>query len=67
MVYYVNNTPHEAVAPCTLAEALACLNLASARGVAVAVNEEVVPHAEWPNHPLQPNDRLTLIRATQGG
>ena len=67
MVYYVNNAPQEAVVPCTVAEALARLDLTSPRGLAVAVNDTVVPRAEWAAHPLQPNDRLTLIRATQGG
>ena len=67
MVYYVNNAPQEVAAPCTVAEALAHLDLTSPRGVAVAVNDTVVPRTEWDAHPLQPNDRLTLIRATQGG
>ena len=67
MVYYVNNAPQEVAAPCTVAEALAYLDLTSPRGLAVAVNETVVPRIEWDAHPLQPNDRLTLIRATQGG
>ena len=67
MVYYVNNAPQEAAAPCTIAAVLARLDLASPHGLAVAVNDTVVPHAEWDAHPLQPNDRLTLIRATQGG
>ena len=54
-------------APSTIAAALARLDLTSPRGLAVAVNDTVVPRAEWDAHPLQPNDRLTLIRATQGG
>ena len=67
MVYYVNNVPQEVAAPCTIIEALTRLEITSPRGVAVAVNDTVVPRAEWDAHPLQPNDRLTLIRATQGG
>ena len=67
MVYYVNNAPQEVAAPCTVAEALTYLDLTSPRGLAVAVNDTVVPRIEWDAHPLQPNDRLTLIRATQGG
>ena len=67
MVYYVNNAPQEVAVPCTIAAALTHLDLTSSRGLAVAVNDTVVPRAEWDAHPLQPNDRLTLIRATQGG
>ncbi|MBO0358019.1 sulfur carrier protein ThiS [Hymenobacter sp. BT186] len=67
MIYYVNNTPQEAPAARTIAEALAELSFTSPRGVAVAVNGTVVPRPEWPGYALQPHDRLTIIRATQGG
>ncbi|SNR80516.1 sulfur carrier protein ThiS [Hymenobacter mucosus] len=67
MVYYVNNTRQEAPTARTLAEVLTELNVASQRGMAVAVNEMVVPRPEWASYPLQTNDRLTIIRATQGG
>ncbi|UOG76391.1 sulfur carrier protein ThiS [Hymenobacter tibetensis] len=67
MVYYVNNTPQEAPVARTLAEALTELNLPSQRGIAVAVNDTVVPRPEWAAYALQTNDRLTIIRATQGG
>lgn len=36
-------------------------------GCAVAVGTKVVPSAEWPVYRLAENDRVTLIRATQGG
>ena len=67
MVCYVNNTPHETPDAEPLAQLLARLALAAPRGVAVAVNDEVVPRAEWPAHALRPADRVTVIRATQGG
>ncbi len=37
------------------------------RGLAVAINEEVIPRVLWAETVLQNNDRLMLIRATQGG
>lgn len=37
------------------------------RGVAVAVNDEVVPRSQWATHVLRGGDRVELIRATQGG
>ena len=67
MIYYVNNTPQEAPEARTLAEALTELNLASQRGMAVAVNDTVVARPDWETYALQTNDRLTIIRATQGG
>jgi sulfur carrier protein len=38
-----------------------------ATGVAVAVNEEVVRRAEWPEIVLEEGDEVEIIGATQGG
>jgi sulfur carrier protein len=40
---------------------------AQTRGLAVAINDTVVPRADWATHAVQPHDRILLIRATQGG
>ncbi len=37
------------------------------KGIAVAVNENVVPKNEWDNTILQENDTIIIIKATQGG
>ncbi|SCE92577.1 sulfur carrier protein ThiS [Micromonospora coriariae] len=37
------------------------------RGVAVAVNGEVVPRAGWPTTALRDGDRVELLTAAQGG
>ncbi len=37
------------------------------QGVAVAVNLEVVPHAEWKETIVKPNDRVEIIHAVAGG
>ena len=67
MVCYVNNLPQETADAQTLIQLLAGMALAGQRGVAVAVNDEVVPRAAWPAHELRAQDRVTIIRATQGG
>ncbi|GAC1599315.1 MAG: hypothetical protein NVS3B25_26120 [Hymenobacter sp.] len=67
MVCYVNNSPQEAPDAQPLAQLLVDLALADQRGLAVAVNDEVVPRAQWPAHALRERDRVTIIRATQGG
>ena len=67
MVCYVNNSPQETTDAQTLTQLLADLALAEQRGVAVAVNDEVVPRAAWSAHELRAHDRVTIIRATQGG
>lgn len=37
------------------------------RGVAVAVNNRVVPKSQWEDHRLDEGDAVEIIRATQGG
>jgi sulfur carrier protein len=38
-----------------------------ARGVAVAVNGEVVPHARWETFTLEDSARVEVLSAMQGG
>lgn len=40
---------------------------AQRKGIAVAVNNKVVPRAEWPACLLQENDKVLVITATKGG
>ncbi len=63
----LNDQPHELSAPATLLGLLLELRLADRKGIALAVNDTVVPRSQWPQHQLQNNDRLLLIQATQGG
>ncbi len=37
------------------------------KGIAIAVNQTVIPKANWQEHFLQSNDNVLIIRATQGG
>ncbi|ATO16407.1 thiamine biosynthesis protein ThiS [Micromonospora sp. WMMA2032] len=37
------------------------------RGLAVAVNGEVVPRGGWPSSVLRDGDRVEVLSATQGG
>jgi sulfur carrier protein len=46
---------------------LAQLNLAEKRGVAVAVNNAIISRANWNKYELNENDKVTIIRPTQGG
>jgi sulfur carrier protein len=36
-------------------------------GLAVAIDQNVIPNSDWTNHLLNPGDKVMLIRATQGG
>ncbi len=36
------------------------------KGIAVAVNDTVIPKANWERYILQSNDSILIIKATQG-
>lgn len=40
---------------------------AAGRGVAVAIDGEVVPRSEWSAKTVQPGQKVELLVATQGG
>lgn len=37
------------------------------KGVAVAVNDSVIPRSNWETHTIKNNDTILIIKATQGG
>ena len=52
----------------TIAELLAGLDVPpEGRGVAVAVDAEVVPRGEWGTHVLTEGARVEVVTAVQGG
>lgn len=52
---------------CSVYELLHLLFPENQQGMAIAVNQAIVPKAEWQQHRLQPHDQVLLIKATQGG
>ncbi len=62
----VNNKEMELPAANTLQQVAEALALPE-RGVAVAVNNRIVPRAEWAAHPVCENDSLVVIKAACGG
>lgn len=63
----INNSAHELAEQSVLSDALRQLNISSRKGMALAVNNEVVPAAEWESYRLKENDKVIIIKATQGG
>ncbi len=51
----------------TLSKLFETLSIRPRKGMAVAVNNEVVAQTNWPNHQLQDNDRVLYFAAIQGG
>ncbi len=67
MKLIVNDKPEILLIGNRLLDLLHKTNLTKQKGLAVAVNNNIVPKAEWENHELKENDKITIIRATQGG
>jgi len=68
MIVYVNGEPTELAEGCTVADVLERLDVARPRrGLAVAVDAEVVPRTEWDARPLDAGDRVEVLNAIQGG
>ena len=64
----VNGQSSDVPAGETVAGVLARMGLAEgARGVAVAVDGEVVPRADWGSHALGEHARIEVLTAMQGG
>ena len=63
----LNDEPRTLAAAATIVDLVRGLGLAERKGVAVAVNNAVVPRTSWSAHALADGDRVLVIRATQGG
>ncbi|WP_170845577.1 MULTISPECIES: sulfur carrier protein ThiS [Parapedobacter] len=50
-----------------LSEVLRTYGVVHAKGVAVAVNETIIPQSHWNTKLLEPRDRIMVIKAAQGG
>jgi thiamine biosynthesis protein ThiS len=62
----INGRERELPAGATVAQAVRILT-ESARGVAVAVNDEVVTRGAWESTTLSEADRVEVLTAVQGG
>jgi sulfur carrier protein len=64
----LNGTPVELADGATIAEAVAAAGAnGDRRGVAVALEGEVVPRGEWEETPLRDGQAVEVVRAIQGG
>ena len=63
----VNDQPRSVSNDTALAELASALGLGERKGVAIAINDEVVPRAAWAGRRLVEGDCVLVIQATQGG
>jgi sulfur carrier protein len=67
MTIRFNDQPREVAEAATLHDLLCEAGLTERRGLAAAVNNEVVPRVLWSRTRLNTADRVLVIQATQGG
>ncbi len=67
MTIHVNDQPRTVNDGAQLADLLRELGLAERKGVAIAINDDVVPRAAWSTRALADGERVLVIQATQGG
>lgn len=67
MKVIVNDTPIELNGSTMLEQAVLHSGVTDFKGLAVAVNNTVIPRTNWNAYNLNENDTITIIRATQGG
>jgi len=63
----INGRQTEIAAHTSLRGILDTMEIQSDRGIAIAVNGEVVPGRRWPDVKVEEGDSVEIIRATQGG
>ena len=63
----VNDTDRSVTSGTGLLSLLEEMALSGRPGLAVAVNDEVVPRACWTDQRLHEGDRILIIQASQGG
>jgi sulfur carrier protein len=63
----VNGSDRETPDGSTVDDMVREMSPATVRGLAVAVNGEVVPRHRWPETPLQEGDSVEILTAVQGG
>jgi sulfur carrier protein len=63
----VNGDPRELPDRATVADVVVASGASpEGRGVAVAIDGEVVPRRDW-NEPVRPDQRIEVLQAVQGG
>ena len=67
MTIYVNSKAFEFNSTVNIEALLLEAKINDHRGMALAVNNSVVPKSEWNGFVMKENDKVIVIKATQGG
>lgn len=67
MTVFVNNQSVDTQPAASLRSLLSELSLIDKKGIAVAVNNTIIPRTAWEQFGLSGNEKITILQATQGG
>jgi len=63
----INQRHYEFRSDCSVAQMLDKIISEEPKGVAVAINQNIIQKSHWQSHFLKDGDQVILIKATQGG
>ena len=64
---YINDKTYPLEKPQSLSDLFSSLKIDVSKGIAIAINNKVMPRTDWDNSIVNSNDKIILIKATQGG
>lgn len=67
MKVIVNNKDHTIETGAGVSKLLDFIDVPEAYGLAIAVNNRIIPRSQWENHKLSEGDKILLVKAAQGG
>jgi sulfur carrier protein len=67
MAILVNNAECDFISGQSLKDMLVSMKLESKKGIAVSVNQRIIPRANWEQEKLKEDDQVVIIEASQGG
>jgi len=67
MVIFINNKEYEFHDSETINNILCTLEITQQKGIAIAVNNNIIYKKDWDVFKLNNNDKVTIIKASQGG
>ena len=63
----VNQQNYSVPESCSLQQMANTVLSQPGKGIAIAVNQQIIAKSEWATHLLKTGDNLIIIKATQGG
>jgi sulfur carrier protein len=63
----VNQKVYQINAACNVRNLFSAVLNQPTQGLAIAINQNIIPKTQWESHLLQSDDQIIIIKATQGG